>query len=925
MQVYPSQNDNGTYGDGFGDRNPNDFYITDELGQKNNDNPKNKVELRSTSVPNKLLSLFSNKFKWILLGIGVVVLIIGAIVVLAVIFSPKKTCESEPTGYEDFKYAGTCGNAITRIINGAPSADQSQPWLAAVITTRGGSSFLCGGAIINRYTIISAAHCFYPLDGISAIVRVGNNDRTASPSLSVDKILNHACYNDKTHKHDIAILQLRSALTFSDDIKPICLPTQSDNASPGTTLTVAGWGKTESGSITSTLREVNVQVQDVSTCDNAFNTDVDSDDQICAGNSVGIPKDSCQGDSGGPLMKKDIRKHILLGVVSYGDSGCRGKGVYTKYTESVPSKVSSIRKSIRASTVKVSDEQNVEFIFKSEKGKIKGDMKIVTDDSEDVVNDGTTNENVPIESNPNNKLTENENQNNSESKINTASTISVVKDEDETSPLVEVVPKKNIKENLIALLSHLGITDYGFSHTEESIMCIEFLVEEVFWPGVLETLKNAGFGIIQNTRVVVIPTSYILQQNELPKINGIGNTQEEEDNEKTSGRNKFISTIANRMIVGDIGAAIAEKAEFDFDYVIYTVVASIMALIGLMENSSVLLVASMLVSPLMGPLLGLVFGIHIRDKQLIVLGIKSELYGLAICIIVGFALGVLYIFVTHTSLTSTGRFPTNEMWSRGDIRALMTGSLIGLVSGIAVAVSTLSGQVSSLVGVAISASLLPPVVNTGALLSFSLLQAYWVPYKLTDDSDIITSVLDEQGLMFQNFKKNCSQYDLNSYQPIYSCRLEIEALYLAAYSFLLAILNIGGILISSLSFFKLKESTQFNFDKDWKRAFFTTYVKEARGRRNAVSDIRIELAHNSIDEEELNEAFKQAEIFTLRHLHQPMSRIYLTDYYDRNPAEKGRYNGKKRRRNMPKKRTSGHTFSNRKISTMSNNSHRSNR
>ena len=50
--------------------------------------------------------------------------------------------------------------------------------------------------------------------------------------------------------------------------------------------------------------------------------------------------------------------------------------------------------------------------------------------------------------------------------------------------------------------------------------------------------------------------------------------------------------------------------------------------------------------------------------------------------------------------------------SRGMTRGLWVGALISLPSGAGVALSVLGGNVGSLVGVAISASLLSPAVNS---------------------------------------------------------------------------------------------------------------------------------------------------------------------------------------------------------------------
>ena len=61
-------------------------------------------------------------------------------------------------------------------------------------------------------------------------------------------------------------------------------------------------------------------------------------------------------------------------------------------------------------------------------------------------------------------------------------------------------------------------------------------------------------------------------------------------------------------------------------------------------------------------------------------------------------------------------WPTSEMLSRSTLRNLYFGIPIAFFSGLGVAVSLLDDQTSSLVGVAISASLLPPAVNAGLLL-----------------------------------------------------------------------------------------------------------------------------------------------------------------------------------------------------------------
>ena len=63
---------------------------------------------------------------------------------------------------------------------------------------------------------------------------------------------------------------------------------------------------------------------------------------------------------------------------------------------------------------------------------------------------------------------------------------------------------------------------------------------------------------------------------------------------------------------------------------------------------------------------------------------------------------------------------------RGLPRNLLAGAVIAVVSGAAVALSVLGDNQGSLVGVAISASLLPPAVNTVSYLFMSFFEVIFV-------------------------------------------------------------------------------------------------------------------------------------------------------------------------------------------------------
>merc|ERR1712183_732957 len=149
--------------------------------------------------------------------------------------------------------------------------------------------------------------------------------------------------NNPSGDNDIAILKLSKDLTFSDKIKPVCLPTSATKDYSGKASTVSGWGGTKAYTPMKpvdqprqcALKEAIVDILKPSStkCSN-FLGDSSSTTRLCA---WGKGKDACQGDSGGPLTVAENGKYVLLGVVSYG-SGCatENPGVYARVQGFLP-------------------------------------------------------------------------------------------------------------------------------------------------------------------------------------------------------------------------------------------------------------------------------------------------------------------------------------------------------------------------------------------------------------------------------------------------------------------------------------------------------------------------------------------------------------------------------------------------------------
>ncbi|KAK7175096.1 hypothetical protein R3I93_002101 [Phoxinus phoxinus] len=230
-----------------------------------------------------------------------------------------------------------CGQAPlnNKIVGGQAATAGSWPWQVSIQSAYYGGHF-CGGSLINKDWVLSAAHCFQSSLG-NVEIYLGRRSQSGSNPYeeyrTVRRFINHPNYNNPPHDNDIALLQLSSSVTFSDYIRPVCLAAAGSVFAAGTESWVTGWGMLQAGGIQipDLLQEVMIPIVSNSDCDNAYGGGITSN-MMCAGLLNQGGKDSCQGDSGGPMVSRNGSQWIQSGIVSFGQ-GCadpKYPGVYAR-------------------------------------------------------------------------------------------------------------------------------------------------------------------------------------------------------------------------------------------------------------------------------------------------------------------------------------------------------------------------------------------------------------------------------------------------------------------------------------------------------------------------------------------------------------------------------------------------------------------
>ena len=270
------------------------------------------------------------------------------------------------------------------IIGGNSASRNEYREYALVILTdgRGNIAGLCGGSLIARNKVLTAAHCAQARASTYLVIPgfFSFNDNISQSSLfNVSRVADHPLYRDDDFGNDIAVLTLSRNTSG-----PVLSVFENGSNLSGRNATVIGTGLTSTNPpITSDfLQEVNTPILPNSTCNDSWQQLAGirpvTSTMVCAG-FLTDGRGSCSGDSGGPLIANINNQRVIVGTVSFGISACefnRGTSVYAR-----TSALSDFIRSESPSTEFISLATNIAPIVML----LLGDDEVDEDDTEPLV------------------------------------------------------------------------------------------------------------------------------------------------------------------------------------------------------------------------------------------------------------------------------------------------------------------------------------------------------------------------------------------------------------------------------------------------------------------------------------------------------------------------------------------------------------
>lgn len=263
--------------------------------------------------------------------------------------------------------------------------------------------------------------------------------------------------------------------------------------------------------------------------------------------------------------------------------------------------------------------------------------------------------------------------------------------------LMEIFLPENDDSIINELFENETTLDYWQEDTTSGNVLIKLLISADKTEKILDRLEGK-YGGRDGFRVILLHVEATIPR--IEEIEDINNANTEETIQDPEDEKDHQERVSREELYADI----VDSVKLSRNYLTLVVISSIIAAVGLMQDSIAIVIGAMVIAPLLGPNVGLALATTLADFDLGKAALRTGLLGLAISLGLSILAGIIFPIdpTIHEIATRTNVIPT-------DI-------IVALAAGSAGVLAFTSGVATALIGVMVSVALLPPLVAFGLLL-----------------------------------------------------------------------------------------------------------------------------------------------------------------------------------------------------------------
>ncbi len=261
---------------------------------------------------------------------------------------------------------------------------------------------------------------------------------------------------------------------------------------------------------------------------------------------------------------------------------------------------------------------------------------------------------------------------------------------------IEVVVSEEEKDEFEHLLRDDSVEHYWNEQSDQSGYLLKALVDANKTEAFLDKAEQL-MGKKQGFRLVVQDVEATLPRVEID--------EESDENNKTDENepwNKPLQSI--RVSREELYNEITDSVNLSGVYIAMVSFSTIVAALGMLRDSSAIVIGAMVIAPLLGPNVALALSTTLADSKLLWKSVKTNAIGISVAFVLSLILG----FMLDVDVS------VYQIAARTEVQ--LSDIALALASGAAGVLAYTIGMSAAVIGVMVAVALLPPLVTAGLLV-----------------------------------------------------------------------------------------------------------------------------------------------------------------------------------------------------------------